>query len=67
MFLLFGFGLKRRSLGAGHTRTCQRCHNTTQWARMQQYKQFSVFFIPLARWNRTEFEECGICGAAVYA
>ncbi|MGU3435082.1 zinc-ribbon domain-containing protein [Actinomycetes bacterium M1A6_2h] len=65
MFLLFGFGTKRKPLGAGQTRTCPRCHNTTQWTRMRQYKQFTLFFVPLARWKRMEFEECGICGTAV--
>ncbi|MBJ8339395.1 zinc-ribbon domain-containing protein [Antrihabitans sp. YC3-6] len=67
MFLLFGFGTKRKQLGPGETRTCPRCHNTTQWARMKEYKQFTVFFIPLARWKRRQFEVCEICGAAVEA
>jgi zinc-ribbon family len=65
MFLLFGFGSKRKALGPGDTRTCPRCHNTTQWARMKQYKQFTVFFIPVARWKNQHFEECTICGAAI--
>jgi hypothetical protein len=65
VFLLFGFGVERKQLGLGSTRTCPRCHNTTQWARMRQDKQFTVFFVPLARWKREEFEQCGICGSAV--
>ncbi|EON32808.1 hypothetical protein GTC6_10626 [Gordonia terrae C-6] len=32
---------------------------------MREYSQFSVFFIPIARWNRRNFEACGICGAAL--
>lgn len=67
LFLLFGFGTKRKPLGAGEVRTCPRCHNTTEWMRMRQFRQFSVFFIPLARWKRQEFEVCGICGTAVAA
>lgn len=65
MFFLFGYGTKRRQTGIGETRTCPRCHNTTQWARMKQYKQITVFFVPIARWKRVESEECGICGSAV--
>lgn len=65
VFFLFGYGPKQQHLGAGQTRTCPRCHNTTQWARMREFKQFTVFFIPIARWGRREFETCGICGAAV--
>ncbi|MGY1826553.1 zinc-ribbon domain-containing protein [Blastococcus sp. SYSU DS0541] len=65
MFLLFGFGTKRKHLGAGATRTCPNCHNTTQWSRIRQYRQFSLFFVPVARWKRRELEVCGVCGTAV--
>ncbi|MDF2827628.1 MAG: hypothetical protein K0R01_911 [Mycobacterium sp.] len=65
MLLFFGYGTKQKHLGSGEVRTCPRCHNTTQWARMQEFKQFSLFFVPVARWKRRTFEVCGICGAAV--
>ena len=65
MFLLFGFGTKQKYVGPGQTRTCRHCSNTTQWERMRQFKQFSVFFVPIARWSRRQFEVCGICGTAV--
>ena len=65
MFFLFGFGTKQRPLGPGETRTCPRCGDTTRWERVQQFRQFSVFFVPLARWGRRRLEVCGICGAAV--
>ncbi|WP_197379686.1 zinc-ribbon domain-containing protein [Mycolicibacterium mengxianglii] len=64
-FLLFGYGTKQQALGAGDVRTCPRCHNTTQWTRMREFKQFTLFFVPVARWKRRVFEMCGICGAAV--
>lgn len=65
MFFIFGFGTKQRHLGAGQTRTCPRCHNTTQWARVRQFRQLSVFFVPVARWKRRQLEICGICSTAV--
>jgi hypothetical protein len=65
MFFLFGIGDKQKYLGPGETRTCPRCHNTTQWARTREFRQFTVFFIPVVRWNRRQFEACGICGTAV--
>ena len=65
MFLLFGFGTKQQHLGPGQTRTCPNCHNTTQWARLREFKQFTVFFIPIARWGRQRFDTCPVCGAAV--
>lgn len=67
MFFIFGFGTKQKPLGAGTVRTCPRCHNTTQWMRIGEFKQFTFFFIPVARWNRRQLEVCGICGTAVAA
>lgn len=65
VLLFFGYGLKRQQLGSGQVRACARCHNTTQWARMREFNQFTLFFVPIARWKRRHFEQCGICGAAV--
>ena len=65
MFLLFGFGTEQQDLGPGEVRTCLRCGNTTQWARVRQFKQFTVFFVPIARWGRRQLEVCGICTIAV--
>ena len=65
MFFLFGFGTKEQHLGPGNTRTCPRCNNTSQWARIRQFSQFTLFFIPVARWKRRQLEVCGICCAAV--
>ncbi|MGY1650553.1 MULTISPECIES: zinc-ribbon domain-containing protein [Geodermatophilus] len=65
MFLLFGFGTKQKVLGPGEVRTCPRCGNTTQWTRIRQFRQFSLFFVPVARWRRETLEVCGVCGTAV--
>ena len=65
VFILFGLGTKQQLIGPGETRTCPRCHNTTQWTRMREFRQFTVFFVPVARWKRRQFEACGICAAAV--
>jgi hypothetical protein len=65
LFLLFGLATKQKFLGAGEVRTCARCHNTTQWTRTREFRQFTLFFVPIARWKRRQFQVCGICGAAV--
>ncbi|WP_137144808.1 zinc-ribbon domain-containing protein [Mycolicibacterium sp. CR10] len=65
LFFLVGYGTKQKYLGPGQVRTCPRCHNTTQWSQMREFTQFTVFFVPLARWKRRQFEVCGICGQAV--
>ena len=65
VFFLFGFGTKQHDLGPGAVRTCPNCGNTTQWARVRQSRQLTVFFVPVLRWNRQQLEVCGICGTAV--
>ncbi|WP_024446430.1 zinc-ribbon domain-containing protein [Mycolicibacterium iranicum] len=65
MLLFFGYGTKQKHAGVGQVRLCGRCHNTSQWIRVREFKQFSLFFVPVARWKRRNLEVCGICGAAV--
>ncbi|WP_193105770.1 zinc-ribbon domain-containing protein [Brachybacterium sp. FME24] len=66
MFFIFGIASKQQDLGPGATRACPRCHNTTQWSRVKSFRQFTLFFvIPVARWGRRQYEQCGICGATV--
>lgn len=67
MFLLFGLSTKQRHLGTGATRTCPRCHNTTAWAAIRRFRQFSLFFVPVLRWRRERLEVCTVCGEAVTA
>jgi hypothetical protein len=64
VFFLFGFGTKQRDLGPGETRTCPNCGNTRQWGRVRQSRQLTVFFVPVARWGRTDLEVCPVCGVA---
>ena len=66
VFFLFGFGTKQQDQGPGEVRTCPRCGNTSQWARVRQFRQLTVFFVPVLRWGRRHFEVCGICGNAVH-
>jgi len=65
VFFVFGVGTKRQHLGPGEICTCPHCHNTTQQVRMREFRQFTVFFVPVARWKRRLLEVCSICGAAV--
>ena len=65
VFFLFGFGIKQQDLGPGQVRTCPNCGNTSQWARVREFRQLTVFFVPVARWRRRHLEVCGICGTAV--
>jgi zinc-ribbon family len=65
LFFIFGYGIKQKLIGAGDVRACPRCRNTTQWTRMREFKQLTLFFVPVARWKRQQFEICGVCGTTV--
>lgn len=65
MFFVVGLGTKQQHLGPGETRTCPTCRNTTQWMRVRQFQQLTLFFVPVARWKRRQLETCGICGTTV--
>ena len=65
MFFLFGFGTKQVDQGPGEVRTCPRCGNTSAWASVKQFRQVTVFFVPVARWGRRHLEVCGVCGTSV--
>ncbi|HET8952500.1 MAG TPA: zinc-ribbon domain-containing protein [Solirubrobacteraceae bacterium] len=64
MFLFFLFGLSTRikTLGSGEQRRCPRCQNVATWTRLRESTQLSLFFVPVLRWGRSEFEACPICG-----
>jgi hypothetical protein len=32
---------------------------------MKEFKQVTVFFVPVARWKQRRYEVCGVCGTAV--
>lgn len=68
MLLIAGVTGKTGNQGPGATRTCPRCGNTTQWQRLKSYRQFTLFFVlPLWRWGRQEYEQCGVCGQTAAA
>lgn len=66
MLLIAGVTSKTNDQGPGASRTCPRCGNTTVWQRRKSFRQFTLFFvIPLWRWDREQYEQCGICGQTV--
>jgi endogenous inhibitor of DNA gyrase (YacG/DUF329 family) len=65
IFLLFGGGTRFKLLGDVQSRDCPRCHNNTTWTRLRRFHEFTLFFIPIARWGRQELEACPICGETV--
>jgi hypothetical protein len=64
LFLIFGYGTKRKLVRELGERTCPRCHNTTVWTRVERYRYLSLFFVRLARWHTEQLDACPVCGYA---
>lgn len=66
MFFIVGISSPTKVLGPGSTQVCPRCGNQGTFTRVRSSRQLTAFFvIPLWRWGRREYEQCGICSHAV--
>ena len=65
MFILLGFGGRRRVLGEGFLLECPSCNNAVVWEVVATSSGVSVFFVPVAGWNRKYWMVCPICSAAI--
>lgn len=66
MFVIFGISSRTKALGPGATQMCPRCGNQVTFTRIRSWRQLTVFFVvPLWRWGRREYDQCGICSHAI--
>lgn len=64
MFFLVGWGQSADILGAGYALMCPNCHNATTWLVATTSRKASLFFVPIAKWQREYWMYCPICSAA---
>jgi len=57
----FGWGRKIKLLGQTLMRNCGRCGKQSVWSISKQYRYFSIFFVPVARWNVEWLHLCPVC------
>jgi hypothetical protein len=64
--LFFAFILnvtdRERDLARRLERRCADCGKPTPHRLFLAYRQLTLFFFPLWRWNRRYFVECEVCG-----
>ena len=59
--IIYGWGTKTNPLGVTDLISCDRCGNTGPWLVYQAKKQFKLYWIPVAQWNKQIIAECSTC------
>jgi endogenous inhibitor of DNA gyrase (YacG/DUF329 family) len=62
---VFGWGGRCRVMGDAGACECPRCGNTSRWQVLETSKSASVYFLPVAKWDKHYFVACPICNAGI--
>lgn len=62
MFFLFGMGTKSKSI-LSQPSICKNCGHMCHIEIFITYHYFSLFFIPLFKWNKKYYAQTSCCGA----
>jgi len=63
MFLIFGINEGEKQIPFDQCSLCRCCGRYGHLSVWMRYTYFSLFFIPLFRWNRQYFVRMSCCGA----
>ncbi len=61
--VFFGWGDKAKDIGYAGIEKCPHCKNYTHFYLKEIAKSFSLYFIPVAKWDRKVYLVCPICEA----
>ena len=59
--LVGGWGTKNTPLGFTRAEKCSRCGNFGPWIVYESKKRITLYWIPVAQWNKRFVVECSIC------
>jgi hypothetical protein len=62
--LIFGVSDERKPVEHGVRRHCPVCGTETPHHRVETRRRFTLFFIPVWRWDRRQVLVCNVCGQA---
>ena len=65
MVIAYGWGTKPTPLGITKPRDCSRCGNYGPWLVLQTKKQFKLYWVRVAQWNKKHIVQCSICPNAI--
>ena len=59
--LIGGWGQKSKKIADAGLLTCKHCHNTSLFELRELSKALSLYFVPIAKWNKKTYLVCSIC------
>lgn len=62
MFFIFGISSKEKDLDFSQTTICKTCGSYGRLEAFMTYTYFSLFFIPIIKWNKKYFIRSTCCG-----
>ncbi len=63
MFFIFGMSTKEKELDFSQTTICPSCGAYGRLEAFMTYSYFSLFFIPILKWNRKYYIKSSCCGS----
>lgn len=63
MFFIFGMASKEKKLDFTQTIVCSNCGSYGRYEAFMTYSYFSLFFIPLLKWNKKYYIKSSCCGS----
>lgn len=66
MFFIFGISSKQKDLDFSQTSICKTCGAYGRLEAFMTYSYFSLFFIPIFKWNKKYFVK-GMCCGSIYS
>ena len=61
--IIWGWGSKSKKIGDAGYMNCNNCNNFSWFTIRQLAKEFNLYFISVAKWNRKYYLVCEICNA----
>lgn len=61
MFFIFGISQGKKALNYAKTVVCSQCGGYGRYQVFMTYSFFSLFFIPVVRWNRRYYVQTSCC------
>lgn len=63
--IIFGWGKNSKEIGKGLIQECPNCKNVRQWIIVETSKKVSLYFVPVAKWNKEFFCICPVCNNGI--
>lgn len=63
MFFIFGINQKREELDLSELKVCDICGAYGRYEAFMDYNAFSLFFIPIFKWNKNYYIKANCCGS----